>query len=56
MFYSIGGDKVSVVNMTSPVLIPKGNKEALMNSILDNYHVRKHKKAHKKSSKFFSPF
>lgn len=50
LFGSIGDDKVSVANVTSSVLIPKGNKEALMNSILDDYHVRKHKKAHKKSS------
>jgi hypothetical protein len=40
--------------VTSSVLIPKGNKEALMNSILDSYHVRKHKKAHKKSSDYFA--
>lgn len=49
-FFSIGDDKVSVSNVTSSISIPKDNKEALMNSILDNYHVRKHKKTHKKSS------
>ncbi|CAH1726796.1 spondin-2 isoform X1 [Aphis gossypii] len=49
-YKSIGDNKVSVSNVTSSISIPKGNKEALMNSILDNYHVRKHKKTHKKSS------
>ncbi|VVC40686.1 Thrombospondin type-1 (TSP1) repeat,Spondin, N-terminal [Cinara cedri] len=49
-YKSVGDDRgVSVANVTSPVMIPKGDKEAIMNSIMDSYHIRKHKKAHKKS-------
>lgn len=50
LFFSIDVDKVSVSNVTSSISTPKDKKEALMNSILVNYHVQKHKKTHKKSS------
>ncbi|XP_050420722.1 spondin-2 [Adelges cooleyi] len=49
-YKSIGDNQVSVANVTAPQLVPKTNKDALLDSIMINsYPVRKHKKLHKKS-------
>ncbi|XP_050543601.1 spondin-1 isoform X2 [Daktulosphaira vitifoliae] len=48
-YKSVNESQLSVSNGTSANLVSNTNKDALMDSIMKSYHVRKHKKAHRKS-------